>query len=332
MAQGGLKKTLCITVVSLVVLAALLAAACGGLYWYSIKKNQPVEAITTVKLSAPETKLGQEVTAVISFKCPWHRKPIAAQATTGKGATLVEEPVITRKKIGVGYCVWNVTVDMKPYRTGIIPSGKLFMEFNRYDKTTKEIKSEFMIPPLKVNAIKLNAQQKLQIAGEIQPETFEQTYHKYIIIGGAVLIFIVIALIIMLFRKRKEKQTIITPWAAALIDLTELRSGMKSGSIGLEKCFSQLTDIVRGYLEKRFKAKATQQTTYEFLHDLRQSGGPLPDKHRPFLEEFMTAADLVKFAKLPPDQNILDNALNKAEKLVTETRPGLEEQNDGGQK
>jgi hypothetical protein len=35
----------------------------------------------------------------------------------------------------------------------------------------------------------------------------------------------------------------------------------------------------------------------------------------------MTSADLVKFANLPADTGLLENAMNKARELVTETKP-----------
>ncbi|QSH40404.1 hypothetical protein P0136_13445 [Lentisphaerota bacterium ZTH] len=332
MALGGLKKLLLTAAVVLTALVIAGVAAAGGLYWYGVSRNQPVKALTTVKLSTAEARLGQEVTAIISFKCPWHRKPVGAQAELGKGAVLVEEPVIRPAGIGLGYRIWQVVVEMKAYRTGTVPSGRLDVQFNRYNEKTADLKNEFMIPPLQVVPLKLNAAQKLEVAEAIKPEALQQAYLKYFIAGGAVLLLIIIWIAIILLRRRKEQKIVITPWAAALLDLSQLRDGMRSGSVNLEKCFFRLTDIVRGYLENRFAVKATQQTTYEFLHDLREHGGPLPDKHRPFLEEFLTAADLVKFAKLPPDQKILNNALDKAEKLVNETRPGQEEQNDGGQK
>jgi len=54
--------------------------------------------------------------------------------------------------------------------------------------------------------------------------------------------------------------------------------------------------------------------------------GDIQDGHgSPFLNEFMQASDMVKFAKLPPDENILIQAVSKAETLVNETRPAEDE-------
>lgn len=80
----------------------------------------------------------------------------------------------------------------------------------------------------------------------------------------------------------------------------------------------RLTDVIRSYLEQRFHLRAEHQTTREFLDEIR-SGGPLEEKQRSFLKEFLASADMVKFAKAPADTMAFDEAALRAETLVRET-------------
>jgi hypothetical protein len=107
----------------------------------------------------------------------------------------------------------------------------------------------------------------------------------------------------------------------ALSLLHELKDALKNNKVKGQICISRLTDIVRDYLEHRFNIHAPSQTTHEFLTDLDKSDSPLELEHKQFLRDFMTAADMVKFAKLPADQALLENAMNKAEQLVQSTTP-----------
>jgi hypothetical protein len=312
-------------------LAVLLGGGAAALYWFGIRKNAPVEQVGPLSMVPEQAELGQVVRASVMLKCPWHRKPVEAVAAVGKGASLVEEPTMTRIEIGPGYTVWQVAAEFKPYRTGTVPPGKLEVKFNRYNKQTKDLGMDFNIPSLQVKPLNLGKESKLQIAAKIDEPASLTGKGRYYLIGGIAAVLAVIALLVWRFRARRGSgRVVITPWGTALLELSDLRVGLKSGNVSLDLCFGRLTDIVREYLEKRFKLHASKQTTYEFLEDINQPEGPLPDKHRPFLKEFMTAADLVKFAKLPPDEAILDNALDKAETLVSETRPDNQNNTQAG--
>lgn len=77
-------------------------------------------------------------------------------------------------------------------------------------------------------------------------------------------------------------------------------------------------------MERRFHLRAERQTTAEFLGDLERGGGSISESQRDFLKEFLSAADMVKFARLPADRALFENAAEKAERLVTETIPAEE--------
>lgn len=84
--------------------------------------------------------------------------------------------------------------------------------------------------------------------------------------------------------------------------------------------YSALTSIVRVYLEGRFKLRAPEMTTEEFLQATAR-GGQLERQHRQLLGEFMSESDLVKFAKHVPTLDDAARGLTAAERFVDETTP-----------
>ena len=90
---------------------------------------------------------------------------------------------------------------------------------------------------------------------------------------------------------------------------------------------TQLTDVVREYIARRFEVSSTEQTSDETLRAMR---GLLSDKKELYedLRKMLTLADLVKFAKwtTTPDENEL--SLRSAYAFVKETTPIEEEQKE----
>ena len=103
-----------------------------------------------------------------------------------------------------------------------------------------------------------------------------------------------------------------------------MRSELYNGEILPESAFIRLTDIVRNYLECRFALPASRRTTAEFMLEVSGEKSPLSERQRRFLHDFLTAADLIKFARLPSDTNAAENAAIRAEELVRETIPVIE--------
>ena len=83
---------------------------------------------------------------------------------------------------------------------------------------------------------------------------------------------------------------------------------------------TQLTDVVREYIDRRFEVSSVEQTSDETLRAMR---GLLSDKKELYesLREMLTLADLVKFAKwtATPDEN--EKSLRSAYTFVKETTP-----------
>jgi len=81
-----------------------------------------------------------------------------------------------------------------------------------------------------------------------------------------------------------------------------------------------VSDAVRLYLEERFGLRAPERTTDEFLADLSRSDA-LTGSQKESLKEFLSACDLVKFARYEPRRPELEALYNSALRLIEETEP-----------
>ena len=323
------RKILFALMITAISVAIILPGAATVIYWHGVRVNAPVQDLTGIVMTpSGDSRLGDTVTASVLLKLPWHRRPVEAAAEVGKGATMLSDPSIVRQQWGIGYSVWKIAVEMRPYRTGLIPPGKLDVKFNRYDERRSDLGMDFRLPEFNVLPLENAKGGELLVASRM-PDPGAAQKKTLWTVGLVILALLVVAMLYCIFKKQKAGPVVLAPWETALLELAELRIGFRQGRIEMETCFVKLTDVVRQYLEKRFRINAPQQTTYEFLAELNKPDGALPEDQRPFLREFMTAADLVKFAKLPPDEHTLSVALDKAEALVAETRPAELNQKGG---
>ena len=92
-----------------------------------------------------------------------------------------------------------------------------------------------------------------------------------------------------------------------------------------EQFCTEVSQIIRVYLEERFKLHAPDRTTEEFLFEL-QSSQRLVCEHKQLLADFLGECDMVKFAKVEPPEQELRNLHEAASRLVGETQPSLREE------
>jgi hypothetical protein len=90
-----------------------------------------------------------------------------------------------------------------------------------------------------------------------------------------------------------------------------------------KKYFSELTDVIRQYIERRFSINAMEQTTDEILRHLNT--GVVRDEEKEKLRFILIQADMVKFAKALslPSEN--ETAMAFAYDFVNVTRPVIKE-------
>jgi hypothetical protein len=86
-----------------------------------------------------------------------------------------------------------------------------------------------------------------------------------------------------------------------------------------EPFFTELSLILRTYLENRFDLNAPESTTEELTREM-SSDTRLELKEQQTLRNFMTQADLVKFARAEAEQEVMENAFTTVETFVEQTK------------
>ena len=86
--------------------------------------------------------------------------------------------------------------------------------------------------------------------------------------------------------------------------------------------FTEISDIVRTYLEERFGITALEQTTDELLSLLKKQtdGKAELRKIRPELKQILRTADLAKFAKANPLPDEYESCFAAAQEVIRRTQ------------
>ena len=296
--------------------AALIAAAAVGVKYYRVTHSDAkVELVSGPVLDkALQPELGSKRAIITGFRLPWGVRPLSLTVQPAPGSQLAGQPGFRLVKRGWGSDLWQGTFLLQGYREGDIKEAPAQAVFS--NRQTFDLK----VPPMRVSPPVMHGEHQLELAGEMQLPQKNHGKNILLWIFVGVLVLVVIILIVLKFI-RHERQRIVPPWESALAAIRSLLDNVRDGSAAPERSIARLTDIVREYMERRFHLRAERQTTAEFMADLESGKGSLIDRHREFLREFLTAADMVKFARVPADKHIFENAAHKAEELIRETAP-----------
>ena len=118
------------------------------------------------------------------------------------------------------------------------------------------------------------------------------------------------------------------PHVLAYRELDRIRAADLPGHGLIKEYYSRLSGVARHYLEDRFGLRAPEMTTEEFLRAAAATDYlTLPQQD--LVGDFLSQADLVKFARHRPMEKEIDGVYQSARRLVDETRerPG---ENDTG--
>lgn len=293
----------------LLIISGVITFGSGWLWSVYRAENLeiPPEAELTPKSSIP---LGGDLIVTLDFKLPIHRQIKNITVKPSPNMLIVGSPK-TVSSWQWSKKHYHITVLLRPFRSKIENTGSLEIQISNsiFDSNGMET-SKILIPSIKVN-VEMDEMSKLKLAEEFNFSSLNISRHWL----WAILIIPLFFLIFTFFHRRNVV-TMLTLSEQTKIALEELQNHLKNGKIVPELVFVELTDLMKTFLEKRFNLSSSKQTTQEFMDNLKQYSLPLPEKYYPFLHEYMNIADLVKFAKLPPDVMLLEQAINKAEELV----------------
>ncbi len=135
---------------------------------------------------------------------------------------------------------------------------------------------------------------------------------------NAVLALLLGAMVVWLWRKVRRSRTsptILDPRQAALDALAQLQGQRLPQQGAFEPFYVTITAIVRRFLEECHGVRAPEQTTEEFLH-IAAAHPTFNAATQSVLREFLSSADLVKFARHSPNMAQCDSAMDTAHQVV----------------
>ena len=200
-------------------------------------------------------------------------------------------------------------------------------------KYKEKLKSEIEVaktPEIFVEVVTVLDADASDVRGIKPPVSLDKRYFKlYIIIAivFGVLLLVAIVLHYVYHRKQTETESIPEPLPAHQVAYNDLESLMAMDLISkgqIKEYYYRLSNIVRHYIENRFKLMAPERTTEEFLAEMMVTG-KLTEDHKELVGNFLEHCDMVKFAAYGPDSREIENSFNSAKKLVDETREVMQE-------
>ena len=184
---------------------------------------------------------------------------------------------------------------------------------------------------IKVASVKVDTtKQKMFPIKAIQSEPYQfDDFKPYLWYALIALIIIGLMLYFILRKKKEVEEEVVVPalppFEEAIQKLHELDEKLLWQNNQIKEYYSELTEIVRGFIERELKVPALESTTDELidiLTDFNDSKAISTTKETiKKLRDLLREADLVKFAKSKPFSEQIEANRKEAEEVVTELKP-----------
>ncbi|MFN0202525.1 MAG: BatD family protein [Bacteroidia bacterium] len=239
---------------------------------------------------------------------------------TLQGFELIRKtPAITGEEKGLKSFQQNFT--LTHFDSGIYQLPALPIFYQEAEDTTKQVVYTQPIT-IRVNTVAVDTSKAFRPIYPIQTTEFEwQEAIPYFIVLGVLLL---IALVIYLFwlRKKRKKVVLPPPPPRPLVEIVAekfqaIEKEKKWETLSPKLYYTELTEVLRFYLAKRYNIQTLEATTDELLAQMKDK----VEKEKYFtLEGILRTADLAKFAKLAPSENENLHNLSTSKEWVNATQ------------
>ena len=181
---------------------------------------------------------------------------------------------------------------------------------------------------LQINDIK-DIQSPPFVAQDYLKEWVQSNPFLFAIILTLILLLIATLIVLILFLRKKKKgyffkpQIILPPHVIALNALDKIKSEHLCEQGKEKEYYTELAEIVRTYIDKRYHIRALEQTsdeTIEAVHNYIEDDPVLNN-----LQQILKLSDLVKFAKYRSTQDENDLSLMNAYFFINRTKVEMEQ-------
>ena len=162
-----------------------------------------------------------------------------------------------------------------------------------------------------------------------EPYTFDdfKIYIYLLLVALAIIGFWIYWFVIRKRKTEEDKPTykVLPPYEEAIFKLNELDEKLLWQNNKVKEYYSELTEIVRGYIERELKVPALEKTTdeiVEMLKDFNEAQTINTSKETiKKLKELLQEADLVKFAKSKPLSLEIEEDRKDAQDIISNLKP-----------
>lgn len=222
---------------------------------------------------------------------------------------------------------------LKTYALTQFDSGSYKLPAQRIDINGKGFFTDSLRIDVANVAVDTLAQKMYDIKPLIKVEKSNSNIWGILLIALSIL-SIVGALVYWFFLRKKplseeEQEALLPPYDRALLELKKLDNSKYLIQDEYKQYYSELTDIVRSYLEEDVNVSALESTTDELITKLEmmKDAGELEldsDTIKQF-KSILQTADLVKFAKSKPPTNVAHQDRKAVEQIVVKTHEAIPE-------
>ena len=196
----------------------------------------------------------------------------------------------------------------------------------QYKDSTGKIHSALSNPiPIEIRGIEVDTSLSIK---DVKPQrTVPISAEEIALYVGIVLALAGIGYGIYYYIQQKKKKAglivevkpTIPPHVLALIQLEELEAKRLWQSGEIKAFYTEATEIVRRYFELRYNFIALEMTTGEVMEQLEKFR--LEKSNFSSINQFLSSADLVKFAKYQPIASENEQVLGHARMIIEQTKP-----------
>ncbi|MFX0556229.1 hypothetical protein ACOCEA_05500 [Maribacter sp. CXY002] len=221
----------------------------------------------------------------------------------------------------------------KIYALTQFDSGSYKLPSQRIEINGNGFMTDSMVINVETIPVDTIAQKMYEIKPLIVVEKSNTDWWKYLLTGLFLLIIIGGLFYWFVVRKKpmteEEKEALLPPYDRALLELKRLENSKYLIKDEFKEYYSELTTIVRSYLEEDVHVSALESTTGQLIEKLEllsDSGELELDKETIYqFKNILQTADLVKFAKSKPSSSVAEQDRKLVEQIVVKTHEALPE-------
>ncbi len=222
-----------------------------------------------------------------------------------------------------GVVVTRRTYELEPFLSGEYSVPPMTLTFwQEGDTMLHQLESDTLT--VQVRSILPGDMEELTLRDIAGPVSYPRSYAALYIVAGCIAAAAAAVFVFMRFRRKKRE--IVRRIPAHEIAYMRLERLLASGLIDAKRYrefTSEVSDILRHYIEDRFGLRAPERTTEEFLVEAG-IGLPVEAEQKEILKAFLLHCDLVKFAAVEPSTEDVKRTFETCRDFIDTTK--LEEE------